>query len=378
MNSEILHKDGDRPLDGSFSTGVSLHGHTLHSRESVKFIKRLTRESRIVRWVIHHHFKTRSDSPSVEQELARIWWTSPVSASQALHLERRQIETQLEMAPIVSLTDHDNLDAPLHLQLAARNEHVPVSVEWSTLFGDTYFHIGVHNLPPKSAAEIFGRMKQCKTDVRIELLDGLMDELAEMPGVLIVFNHPMWDQPGRGAKAHAQSVSEFIKRYRGRIHALEINGMRTCKENQKVVKLAEEVDLPLISGGDRHGLEPNATLNVTNASTFAEFADEIIRDGHSRVVIMPQYREPHFLRVIQTIGEILGEHPDHALGFTQWSERVFRIQADGTVCNFSQLFDHRGEPPMLRHLVRIMKIVTSQRLRPAFRLAFAKSPQEVL
>jgi len=378
MSSEILHKHWDHPFDGDFSTGVSLHGHTLHSKESVKFIKRLTRESRVVRWVINRHFRTRSDSPSVEHELSRIWWTSPCSAGQALHLERTQIEEQLEVAPMVSLTDHDNLDAPMHLQLAARNEHVPVSVEWSTLFGDTYFHIGVHNLPPKSAEEIFARMNVCKTDSRVELLDGLMDELAAIPGVLIVFNHPMWDQPGRGIKAHEQSVSEFIQRYKGRVHALEINGMRTCKENQKVVKLAEAVNLPLISGGDRHGLEPNATLNVTNASTFAEFADEIIRDGHSRVVIMPQYREPHFLRVIQGIGDVLGEHPDHSLGWTQWSERVFRIQGDGIVCNFSQLFDHRGEPAMLRHLVRMMKIVTSQKLRPAFRLAFAKSPQEVL
>ena len=378
MNNEILHKHWDRPLDEGFSTGVSLHGHTLHSKESVKFIKRLTRESNIIRWVITHYHKTRSDSPTVEHELARIWWTSPVSAGQALHLERTQIEEQLEMAPIVSLTDHDNIDAPMHLQLAARNEHVPVSVEWSTLFGETYFHIGVHNLPPKSAAEIFGQMKLCKTDARIELLDGLMDELAAMPGVLIVFNHPMWDQPGRGAKAHAQSVAEFIRRYREHIHALEINGMRTCKENQRVVKLAGEFDLPLISGGDRHGLEPNATLNVTNASTFAEFADEVIRDGHSRVVIMPQYREPHFLRVIQGIGDVLGEHPDHSLGWTQWGERVFRQQSDGSVKNFMQLFENRGEPPTLRNLVRMVKILTSKKLRPAFRLAFAKSPQEVL
>lgn len=378
MSSEILHKHWDRPFDGDFSTGVSLHGHTLHSKESVKFIKRLTRESSIIRWVMDHYHKTRSDSPSVEHELSRIWWTSPCSAGQALHLERKQIEEQLEMAPIVSLTDHDNLDAPMHLQLVARNEHVPVSVEWSTLFGETYFHIGVHNLPPKSAGEIFERMNVCKTDSRVELLDELMDELAAMPGVLIVFNHPMWDQPGRGVKLHEQSVSDFIQRYQGRIHALEINGMRTCKENQKVVKLAEAVNLPLISGGDRHGLEPNATLNATNASTFAEFADEVIRDGHSRIVIMPQYQEPHFLRVIQGIGDVVGEHPDHSLGWTQWSERVFRKQSDGSVVNFTQLFENRGEPPTLRNLVLMVKILTSKRLRPAFRLAFAKSPQEVL
>jgi hypothetical protein len=34
-------------------------------------------------------------------------------------------------------------------------------------------------------------------------------------------------------------------------------------------------DQTIISGGDRHGCEPSAVLNLTNAKTFSEFIDEI-------------------------------------------------------------------------------------------------------
>lgn len=377
MNHKILYKDRDRPLDEGFCTGISLHSHTLHSKESVNFIKRLTQQSLFVRGLIYVHHRTRSDSPTLEGELARLWWRPPLSAGQALHLERSQIEEKLQMAPIVSITDHDNIDAPMNLQLMARNEHVPLSLEWTSPFGATYFHIGVHNLPPKSAQKIFERLLSYREEPRLALLDELMHELAAMPGVLIVFNHPMWDQTGQGAKPHAKCVHDFIRRYREPIHALEINGMRSVAENQRVTKLAEEFQLPLISGGDRHGREPNAMLNVTNASTFAEFADEIVRDGYSRIVIMPQYREPHLLRVIQTLGDVLDEYPDHSLGWVLWSERFFRKQMDGSVKNFTQLFESRSKPIALRYLLKGIRIIANKKLRPAFRLAFAKSPEEV-
>ena len=187
----------------------------------------------------------------------------------------------------------------------------------------------------------------------------------------------MWDQTGQGAKPHAQCAHDFIRRYRNPIHALEINGMRSVAENQRVTKLAEAFQLPLISGGDRHGREPNAMLNVTNASTFAEFADEIIRDGYSRIVIMPQYREPHLLRVTQTLGDVLDDYSDHSLGWVQWSERFFRKQMDGSVKNFAQLFESRSKPIALRYLLKGIRIIANKKLRPAFRLAFAKSPEEL-
>ncbi len=43
----------------------------------------------------------------------------------------------------------------------------------------------------------------------------------------------------------------------------------------------------LISGGDRHGVEPNANINLTNATSFTEFVHEIRRQKKSNVLFMP-------------------------------------------------------------------------------------------
>jgi hypothetical protein len=67
-----------------------------------------------------------------------------------------------------------------------------------------------------------------------------------------------------------------------------------------VTQLASSFRLPLISGGDRHGREPNACVNLTNAASFPEFVEEVRNDGWSDVLFMPQYREPSKLRILQT------------------------------------------------------------------------------
>ncbi len=36
-----------------------------------------------------------------------------------------------------------------------------------------------------------------------------------------------------------------------------------------------DVETPVISGGDRHGCEPNGVINLTAARTFSEFAQEV-------------------------------------------------------------------------------------------------------
>jgi hypothetical protein len=64
-------------------------------------------------------------------DFRRVYWTPPLSAREVYRLETAQIEQQLHMAPLVSLTDHDNIEAGLHLSMLQETAHVPVSVEWS-------------------------------------------------------------------------------------------------------------------------------------------------------------------------------------------------------------------------------------------------------
>ena len=61
----------------------------------------------------------------------RVFWTPPLAPRQAFELEANQL-SRLGLAPLVSLTDHDDISAPVHLNaLPELAGHVPISVEWS-------------------------------------------------------------------------------------------------------------------------------------------------------------------------------------------------------------------------------------------------------
>ena len=66
-----------------------------------------------------------------------------------------------------------------------------------------------------------------------------------------------------------------------------------------MLKLSKTTDLPVVSGGDRHGCEPNAVLNLSAAATFADFVDEIRRERRSHVVLVPQYFDPLRHRLLE-------------------------------------------------------------------------------
>lgn len=132
-------------------------------------------------------------------------------------------------------------------------------------------------------------------------------------------------------------MNSFLARFRPFIHALELNGLRPWKENRDVLLLAGAESFPVISEGDRHGREPNACINLTNAATFAEFAEEVRRDGWSDVLFMPAYREPFQLRILQNLCDILEDDPGHSLGWTRWSDRVFYLTDEGIVHRFVSL-----------------------------------------
>jgi hypothetical protein len=150
------------------------------------------------------------------------------------------------------------------------------------------------------------------------------------------------------------------------IHALELNGLRPWKENRSVVGLSGQSGHPLISGGDRHGLEPNANLNLTNARTFDEFVGEIL--------FMPQYREPLRLRLIETMWDIVRDYPNFPIGRRHWRERVFYRQAKGAVKPLSELW--KGDEPWpVKCFLSGLRAVKSQHIRAFLRVALAE-PRE--
>ena len=222
-------------------------------------------------------------------------------------------------------------------------------MEWTVPLGTTFLHLGVHNLPPPDACATLEALKSYTTQPSRASLDDLLTTLDAEPSVLIVINHPLWDQAGIGIERHRAVVRQFLEDAGDRIHALELNGLRPCGENQQVVALAGECDCALISGGDRHGCEPNAVINVTNASTFAGFAEEV-RSGSSHVLFLPHYSQPLQLRIMRAVRDILEHRPDQ-LARGRWTDRVFYTRADGACVPLSSVWS-AGGPTTVRWFVK--------------------------
>ena len=278
-------------------------------------------------------------------------------------MERKQIEDALNVRPLVSLSDHDNIEAGC--QLRVLHDAIPISVEWTVPIGDTYFHLGVHNLPAELARDLMGALAGYTEQPSPGALVELLDLLHSNPQTLIILNHPLWDQNSRGPAAHRAHLHDLLARAGRRIHALELNGLRPWQENRGVGSIAAELGFTLVSGGDRHGCEPNAILNLTNASTFSEFAEEV-RDGVSEVLFMPQYREPLPLRCMQTLCDVLRESPG-VVGYQRWSDRVFFNPKAGETIPISAAMKSGG-PAVLRYFIAGTSILGKRRVRRALRL----------
>ena len=124
-------------------------------------------------------------------------------------MERGQIE-ELGLQALVSISDHDNIEAPLLLRVLTESRGTPVSVEWTVPWRGTFFHIGVHNMGPRRAAAKMAALARFTAEPREPELRGLLDWLAEDEQTLIVFNHPYWDEKGKGQGFHDERVEAFL------------------------------------------------------------------------------------------------------------------------------------------------------------------------
>ena len=149
-----------------------------------------------------------------------------------------------------------------------------------------------------------------------------------------------------------------MSRNNGFIHALELNGLRHTRENGEAVALARRWGQVLISGGDRHGLEPNANINLTNARSFTEFVHEIRVDRRSHVLFMEQYSQPWEQRILFSTLEAICDHPEFSPGWQRWDERAFHPDVQGVMRPLAELWP-KGRPPRallaLLHAVRLLR-----------------------
>jgi hypothetical protein len=151
------------------------------------------------------------------------------------------------------------------------------------------------------------------------------------------------------------------------MHAIEVNGMRSRKENREVLELGAVLGIPVISGGDRHGFEANAVLNLSPAASFEEFVWEVRDQKRSEIVFMPQYFEPLPLRLIENAWHALSDAPGE-FGRGHWMARVF-IEQNGEVKGLSQFTGTRFHR-FVDKFRWVISLVAHPVLRPALRLPF--------
>ncbi len=310
----------------AYRTGVSLHSHTRHSKEKLQFIPAFTEKWPIIQRALDRQYR----KSVVPVDFSRAYWTSPLTPKLAYEVERNQIQRDLDLAALVSLTDHDSIQAPSLLRLASDTAEVPLSMEWTVPYAcGSVFHLGIHNLPVAHAHDLTQALEQYTHNPRPADATELLAALHSFPEVLIVFNHPLWDLGGLGAERHSICLDTFMRQNSTFLHAMEINGMRKWDENRQVFPLAQRWSLPIVSGGDRHACEPSANINLSHAQSFPEFVDEIRTQQRSHILFMQQYADPMCVRVAHAVLDVIRYYPEYPEGSRRWDDRVFHPAKSG-------------------------------------------------
>jgi hypothetical protein len=365
----------DQNASQGFRTGVSLHSHTNQSKETLDFLANFGHQYPLMRPLLARLESRSAARHGMPVNYSAAYWTPPLTPKLAFELESTQIEN-LDLAPMVSLSDHDNIKAPMLLRTVPSARQIPVSVEWSAPYGGVQdFHLGIHNLPSAKATQWMATLADFTANPSDETLTEILSDLNSEPNVLIIFNHPAWDLFLIGQEKHALLLNEFMQKNGQFLHALELNGLRNWDENRAVRRLAEKWNMPLISGGDRHGVEPNANINLTNATSFTEFVHEIRREKQSHLLFMPQYAEPWKHRILRSAIDVIRNYPEFPQGSRTWDERVYHPDAKGVDTPLSLLWPSGIAPWQMTWCLALVKLMGRGPVSGGLRMAWSESHQ---
>ncbi len=372
MHTEVRRFGEGQGFAREFRAGVSIHIHTRHSRESLEFLKRFCERTGLVQESLQE--KPDVAERKIQVDLSKAYWRPPLGPLAVFDAERRQVEDRLGLQAMMSITDHDCIDGPMRLSHEDRAV-APISLEWTVPFRRSAFHLGVHNLPMERAEKLFGELIACKAKPAEEQALDLLQTLHAIPSTLVVLNHPLWNLRPIPWSVYEAELESFLERAGAYVHALEVNGLRTWGENAQVMALASHWRKPAVSGGDRHGCELNANLNLTNASSFSEWVQEIREQQSSHILLMPQYGQARPLRLYRTFLDAIREYPAHPEGQRCWDERTYHPDCLGTIRPVASLW--RRVPAFLEVILGVatfaegtllLKTIESFSARNGFRL----------
>ncbi len=368
----ILHEAED--LSKKAKTGVSLHCHTEYSKEMLDFVPHYADKLPIIAYFWRKERDKYKEREGKGIDFSTAYWSPPLTAHEVHRIETEQIHAA-GLDAVVSISDHDSIDANIKVNETIEARKAPISLEWTVPFEYGFFHVGVHNLPEDRAVELTKTLLDYtfnEENHTAEKLNEMFSMLNELPGVLVILNHPLWDIEMVGKERHEVLLKNFIREHGRWIHAFEINGFRTWSENKAVIEMAEALGIPIATGGDRHGCKPNTVINLTNTETFEEFVEEIRVNRRSEVVLMPEYKQPLHSRQLQSFSEILKLYPEFPEGRQKWFDRVHFDIGDGHGLRQLSVHWKRGGPTWLRWAIWTLGVLGSPRMRPVFAAARKK------
>jgi hypothetical protein len=372
--STISYLWRDPQAPNGFRTGISLHSHTNQSTETLDFLANFGNQFPVLRPILSRIERRSEALHGIRINYAAAYWTPPMTPRLAFDLERTQIES-LNLNAMVSITDHDNINAPMLLRTIPSARQIPVSLEWSAPYGEQSFHLGIHNLPSAHAQKWVAILADYTANPREGRLTEILSALNAEPNVLVIFNHPMWDLYLIGKERHRFLVNEFLQKQGQFLHAMELNGLRHWEENREVRLLAEKWNMLLVSGGDRHGVEPNANINLTNAQSFTEFVHEIRRERKSNLLFMPQYAEPWKHRILQSTIDAVRNYPEFPQGSRNWDERVYHPDRNGVVRPLSEVWPKGRAPHAMRAVIGAVQLMGRGLVSGGLRMAWSEAHQ---
>ena len=130
----------------------------------------------------------------------------------------------------------------------------------------------------------------------------------------------------------------------------------------------------LISGGDRHGVEPNANINLTNAASFSEFVHECGGKEEQCAFYAAVCRALE--AADSPVGiDALRHYPEFPPGSRTWDERFYHPDANGVARPLSELWPGGTPPWPLRLGVRLVQLGGRSLVSGGLRIVWSDSQQ---
>src|SRR5262245_8734487 len=107
-----------------FSSAISLHSHTDRSREGFGGIEQYSEDSALIGFAVSRISSHYRKLIGADLNFEKAYFAPPLAPVEAYRLEASQIDA-MGMNPMVSITDHDSIEAPAHLQTMFEPNMIP-------------------------------------------------------------------------------------------------------------------------------------------------------------------------------------------------------------------------------------------------------------